>query len=244
MPSITTRVRPAATCSPGSTRTSTMTPGMGAANPPAAPPASGGENRGSLLTVTVSESPVRWTRSPSAVTAYRTRRLSHSTSSVSGDQAAIRARASAEASPPTAWTMKDPSRSGRYETVISTGPAADSTASSARSGGSRPWRHPLGIHPSVRASRLSASWSHMAAATAACWHSAADGAAARLGSARSMKSVVVSPARKASERSAATRKWRLVVTPPACRRSKARARRPAASVRLGAWAMTLASIGS
>ena len=44
-----------------------------------------------------------------------------------------------------------------------------------------------------------------------------------------MKSVVVSPARNAGFRNVATRKSRLVTTPPRWSRSRARARRPAAS---------------
>ena len=59
-----------------------------------------------------------------------------------------------------------------------------------------------------------------------------------------MKSVVVSPARNSRVRSAATRKSRLVTTPPRWVRSSASASRPAASARVGANAITLASIGS
>ena len=59
-----------------------------------------------------------------------------------------------------------------------------------------------------------------------------------------MKSVVVSPARNAGVRSVATRKSRFVTTPPRCSFSSASASRPAASLRVGAWAITLASIGS
>ena len=59
-----------------------------------------------------------------------------------------------------------------------------------------------------------------------------------------MKSVVVSPARNSGVRSTATRKSRFVVTPPRCRRSSASASRPAASRRVGACAITFASIGS
>src|SRR5262249_17641180 len=61
---------------------------------------------------------------------------------------------------------------------------------------------------------------------------------------QSMKSVVVSPARKAGLVRTATRKSRLVTTPGAARRSRAPARRRAASARVGAWAISLAIIGS
>ena len=60
-----------------------------------------------------------------------------------------------------------------------------------------------------------------------------------------MKSVVVSPARKPGWRSVAARKSRLVVTPPEVQAlERAGARRDAASSRVGAWAITLASSGS
>ena len=87
-----------------------------------------------------------------------------------------------------------------------------------------------------------------------CNHSAAtgpsraspstSGSTASRGAWRSKKSVVVSPARKASWRSTAVRRSRLVTTPPTCSRSRARASFDAASSRVGAWATTLASIGS
>ena len=59
------------------------------------------------------------------------------------------------------------------------------------------------------------------------------GAWVRGGFTRAMKSVVVSPARNASWRRVATRKSRLVATPPRWRHSSARARRAAASARVG-----------
>src|SRR6185503_10600621 len=61
---------------------------------------------------------------------------------------------------------------------------------------------------------------------------------------RSRKWVSVAPARNAGWRSTATRSSRLVVTPSATSSSSARARRRAASPRVGAWQMSLASIGS
>ena len=61
---------------------------------------------------------------------------------------------------------------------------------------------------------------------------------------RSMKSVVVSPARNAGSRRVATRKSRLWRRPCSAVCSKARASLAAASRRVGAWAMTLAIIGS
>ena len=56
----------------------------------------------------------------------------------------------------------------------------------------------------------------------------------RLGATRSMKSVVVSPERKAGSRNVATRKSRLFVTPCSRVFSNTRAKRPAASRRVGA----------
>ena len=64
------------------------------------------------------------------------------------------------------------------------------------------------------------------------------------GSMRSIKSVVVSPARNASLRNVAIRKSRLVVNPWMLVVSMARASLAAASRRVGAWAITLAIIAS
>ena len=66
----------------------------------------------------------------------------------------------------------------------------------------------------------------------------------RGGATRSMKSVVVSPARNSGVRRVATRKSRFVATPPRCARSRPSARRPDASLRGGACAITFASMGS
>ena len=84
----------------------------------------------------------------------------------------------------------------------------------------------------------------MATAMAVCTHSCRETSRFRAGFTRSIKSVVVSPAKYSGVRRVVTKKSRLVFRPAMAVLSSTRANRPAASRRVGAWTMTLAIIGS
>jgi hypothetical protein len=71
-----------------------------------------------------------------------------------------------------------------------------------------------------------------------------DSSGANTSGCRSRNPVSVPPARNAAWRSTRTRRSRLVVTPWICARASAPASTRAASARVGAHAMSLASIGS
>ena len=105
-------------------------------------------------------------------------------------------------------------------------------------------RQPLGMVDSTLAARRRRAWLSMATAMAVCRCSRSETSRCNGGFTRSIKSVVVSPARYSGVRRVVTKKSRLVFKPAIAVVSSTRASLPAASRRVGACTMTLAIIGS
>src|SRR5699024_9703592 len=109
-------------------------------------------------------------------------------------------------------------------------------------GAGSPRRQPVG-RCQRSSGRERATWSQCTRAATASTR-AVTGGAASSGRRRSISPVSSSPATTSSRASSARRNAVLVTTPSTCVAARARSRAASAPARVGAWASTLASIGS
>src|SRR3954462_5315878 len=147
------------TSAPGSTRTRTTDPGIGATSEPAAGPASGSVNRGSSTYAVQPAAESTSTASLSIATSQRLRTPSTVRSTSSG----VAEWSVTSTSEPSATTDTEPDRPKRYDTVIDSPPGGRSDTCCRCEG---LLRQPLGSAPSTRAEARRDACTANAAATA------------------------------------------------------------------------------